>query len=328
MALITSLSTLKSAISDHLNRSDISTSSGGTMEVLIQLAEQRFQRDPRVRDPANNAVLVSLMTTDPNWLLTAHPDVYLYGTLVESAPYLKDDARVAVWEQRYQDAVAGIAGSVRLDPARTALALTSYAELQTTVADALNRGDLKQVVPVMVTLAEAGLKNDHRIRNLATATFAVDADDEAVPAGFRTLESLSHDGPTYYGPVEIVGADQIGTLRLRYGASGAPRYAAILNGVMRFAPVPDATYSLRMTYWQTLTPLSAGANWLYTAHPHVYLFATLAQAGPWVVGDPNAMAVVAAASAQLEDAVAKLDGEVWDDQWSGTLRRQFPAIGG
>lgn len=32
-----------------------------------------------------------------NWLLTKHPDIYLYGTLVESAPYLKDDERIPIW---------------------------------------------------------------------------------------------------------------------------------------------------------------------------------------------------------------------------------------
>lgn len=32
-----------------------------------------------------------------NWLLTAAPDAYLYGALVQSAPYLQEDARIAVW---------------------------------------------------------------------------------------------------------------------------------------------------------------------------------------------------------------------------------------
>ena len=43
---------------------------------------------------------------DTNWLLTAAPDVYLYGSLMQSAPYLKDDARVAVWGGLYAEAVA------------------------------------------------------------------------------------------------------------------------------------------------------------------------------------------------------------------------------
>lgn len=36
-----------------------------------------------------------------NWLLISNPDIYLYGALLQSAPYLKDDARIAVWAQLY-----------------------------------------------------------------------------------------------------------------------------------------------------------------------------------------------------------------------------------
>lgn len=32
-----------------------------------------------------------------NWILTNYPDAYLYGALVQSAPYLKDDGRMAGW---------------------------------------------------------------------------------------------------------------------------------------------------------------------------------------------------------------------------------------
>lgn len=32
-----------------------------------------------------------------NWLLLQAPDAYLYGSLLEAAPYTKDDARIAVW---------------------------------------------------------------------------------------------------------------------------------------------------------------------------------------------------------------------------------------
>ena len=40
-----------------------------------------------------------------NWLLTAAPDAYLYGALVHSAPYLRDDARSAIWASSYQSAI-------------------------------------------------------------------------------------------------------------------------------------------------------------------------------------------------------------------------------
>ena len=43
-----------------------------------------------------------------NWLLTYFADAYLYGSLTHSAPYLKDDARLAVWQTLYAAAVGGI----------------------------------------------------------------------------------------------------------------------------------------------------------------------------------------------------------------------------
>lgn len=43
-----------------------------------------------------------------NWLLENHPDAYLYGALVHSAPYLADDARVAVWASLYQNTISSI----------------------------------------------------------------------------------------------------------------------------------------------------------------------------------------------------------------------------
>ena len=40
-------------------------------------------------------------TNTSNWLLSEAPDVYLYGSLLHSSPYLAEDARVNVWAQLY-----------------------------------------------------------------------------------------------------------------------------------------------------------------------------------------------------------------------------------
>lgn len=45
---------------------------------------------------------------DDNWLLLKSPDAYLYGSLVHSAPYLKDDPRLAVWSSLYAQAISEI----------------------------------------------------------------------------------------------------------------------------------------------------------------------------------------------------------------------------
>lgn len=43
-----------------------------------------------------------------NWLLTDYPDVYLYGALMQSAPYLDDDQRMQVWSTLYGNSVQAI----------------------------------------------------------------------------------------------------------------------------------------------------------------------------------------------------------------------------
>lgn len=43
-----------------------------------------------------------------NWLLTEAPDAYLYGALVHSAPYLKDDPRISVWASLYTSAIEAL----------------------------------------------------------------------------------------------------------------------------------------------------------------------------------------------------------------------------
>ncbi len=40
-----------------------------------------------------------------NWLLTKAPEIYLYGSLLESAPFMEDDQRLATWISLYKAAV-------------------------------------------------------------------------------------------------------------------------------------------------------------------------------------------------------------------------------
>lgn len=36
-----------------------------------------------------------------NWLITDAPDLILFASLCEAAPWMQDDARIAIWEQKY-----------------------------------------------------------------------------------------------------------------------------------------------------------------------------------------------------------------------------------
>jgi len=76
-------------------------------------ADGQFELYPTPADTLNVELLYyqkipDLATNSTNWLLTDAPDVYLYGALLHSAPYLADDARVAVWAQMYSAAVQNV----------------------------------------------------------------------------------------------------------------------------------------------------------------------------------------------------------------------------
>jgi hypothetical protein len=43
-----------------------------------------------------------VLDADTNPILTAYPDLYLYGALLEAMPFLADDTRLATWQAMYQ----------------------------------------------------------------------------------------------------------------------------------------------------------------------------------------------------------------------------------
>lgn len=49
-------------------------------------------------------------TTQTNWLSEYAPQLLLYGTLLEATPFLKNDDRIAVWQQMYDRSAAMLNG--------------------------------------------------------------------------------------------------------------------------------------------------------------------------------------------------------------------------
>jgi len=43
-----------------------------------------------------------------NWMLENHPDIYLYGSLMQAAPYLDDDERISTWSALYSRAIESL----------------------------------------------------------------------------------------------------------------------------------------------------------------------------------------------------------------------------
>jgi hypothetical protein len=51
-----------------------------------------------------------LAASSSNWLLAAAPDLYLYGALLESAPYIKEDSRIQTWSSCFGAALDDLNG--------------------------------------------------------------------------------------------------------------------------------------------------------------------------------------------------------------------------
>ncbi len=63
------------------------------------------------------AKVPSLSEEQPtNWLLEEFPDVYIYGVMLQVAPFLHDDQRLPLWSQAYGEAVS--AANISSDKAK------------------------------------------------------------------------------------------------------------------------------------------------------------------------------------------------------------------
>ena len=88
------------------------TALGKPTSYLVTAGQIKLHPAPSGEFPAfltYSARVPALSDESPtNWILTNHPDIMLYGALVHSAPYLKDDARATVWAALYSAAVNAI----------------------------------------------------------------------------------------------------------------------------------------------------------------------------------------------------------------------------
>lgn len=212
--------------------------------------------------------------------------------------------------------------------------ITNYTTLKTAVASWLNKADAATIaaIPEMIQLAEARFNRNTVIRKLVTATLTVDAESEALPTDFSRLDSLSHTGTNnIYGDLDTVGFGQLAVVTQQYGPTGHPRKVALIptlpvGGVAWFAPPPDASYPLRISYWAGIAALSdqATTNWLLTAAPDVYMWGALAEAEPWLRNDER----IAVWETKLGIALGEWELNAWDAQFSGAPRPQHRTFGG
>jgi len=169
------------------------------------------------------------------------------------------------------------------------MAISTKAELKTAVANWLNRSDLTDRIPEFIALAEASFNRNLRTREMLTrSTASVSSQYISLPTDFLEMSNIEITSTSPPKRLVYISQDRSDDYREQNNDKvGKPNYWTIEGDAIQLLPTPDATYTVQLNYFQTIPALSGLAdsanNWLLSAHPDVYLFATLMQASPYLM---------------------------------------------
>ena len=200
------------------------------------------------------------------------------------------------------------------------MAISTYSELTTAVANWLDRDDLTLRIPEFIALAEAKFNRTLRLRSMEakyTANTVAGQRNLALPTGYiqmrnfqvnsNPLTTLSYVTPEIYD-------------RLWGGStSGIPKFYTILANEVSFGPIPATVMEVEMLFYKNFTNLSASVatNWLITNAPDAYLYGAMMQAEPFIMNDER----VALWGASLSKAIQELQEQDNKDRHSGSALR-------
>lgn len=171
------------------------------------------------------------------------------------------------------------------------MALANRTDLIASVGAWLHRTDLDAVIPDWINLAEKRINGDLDARlqdTVATLSTVASTQTVAIPSGVVNVRSLVIEGSPNQ-VLDYLAPDQF-NVQYAFGDTGVPRGFTIIGSSVYLGPIPDAVYSLQLTYKAAVPTLSVGSptNWLLTNYPQVYLFATLCASVMYLMDDERA----------------------------------------
>ena len=194
------------------------------------------------------------------------------------------------------------------------MAIGTYSELQTAVANWLDRDDLTARVPEFISLTEGRIIRKIRHLNMekrATADTVGGERTIQLPTGYLSMRSLKINRSVvntleYMSPSVMYDGSE---------SSGTPRYYTVQGDQLALEPVPDSAYEIEMDYY-TFDVLSDSntTNWLLTDFPDVYLYGSLLQAEAYLVNDAR----IAIWKAALDEALDEVKKDDKMARWNGT----------
>lgn len=162
------------------------------------------------------------------------------------------------------------------------MTISTYATLQTAVADWLHRTDATTVIQTCISLAESEIASDVRclaMESIATGTIA--AGLITFPTRFLEAKALTVGGNVYRYVAQEQYAEKVTAASLDRVFTIIGQTFYVLNG---------GTQTYALTYYAAFAGLSASSdtNWLLTNAPDVYLFGALRHAAVYTVDDAAA----------------------------------------
>ena len=206
------------------------------------------------------------------------------------------------------------------------MAIGTYAELQTAVANWLDRDDLTDRIPEFIALAEARFNRVLRLRSMETkqtASTAAGQRNYALPADYIQMRNfqLNTSPLTVLSYVTPEIYDRLGG----GSTSGIPRFYTILSDEVSLGPIPGSVTTMEMLFYKRFTNLSTSnvRNWLLSYAPDVYLYASMLEAEPFIMNDAR----VPLWGQALDRAVSDLQEQDNKDRHSGSALRVMNTSG-
>ena len=183
------------------------------------------------------------------------------------------------------------------------MALATYSDLQTAVADNLNRADLTAVIPNFIALAEAKFNRKIRVIDMETrSNGTISSEFASVPTDWLETRSLKLQmGSGWLPNLEYVGEQEMAAFKNSL-PTGYSRFYTIVNGAFDIYPPPGTGTVFELNYYSQIPALSAvSTNWLLTKSPDLYLYGTLLEAEAYLKDDDRLPMWASAWQAILDD---------------------------
>ena len=211
------------------------------------------------------------------------------------------------------------------------MAIGTYAELQTAVANWLDRDDLTDRIPEFIALAEAKMNRNLRIslmENVSTdILMAGGTRDYPLPTGFTGMKEFhlttSPITPLSYITPEMMNRMWAGSNRGRPQAFTLFSDAGIRK--IRVGPSPDSDYTTSMLFLKKIDNLSVSnpTETMLTENPDIYLYGALLEAEPFLMNDAR----VQLWAGMLQQVAKDLQDRDIFDRHSGSALRVMNTTG-